>query len=211
LSGNSFAAFDDLKGELIWINGPIGSGRTTLCLDVSVQALSAGKAVLYIQNPEHVTLNSVINIGKSKGLVFDEDDFLLADPEDLQHALVLLEEGISLDPSVIVIDTLDQLVIHDHDRYTDLKAQLLEFLTILRAFTINDHGVVFITTTTENSGLWFISLLEKFETCMVEIKVDEKKSSRQFIFLRDSENRSKNFDDHNDSRMNRTSSSNDWI
>ncbi|MFW9997247.1 MAG: hypothetical protein ACFFD4_34705 [Candidatus Odinarchaeota archaeon] len=210
---DGFAALKDLKGEFIWVNGSLNSGKTSLCLDLAVQALASGNTVLYLQNPEQLSMDMVQETAKVKELVIDDEDFLLAGPDDLSHALVLLEEGISLDPVMIIIDSLDRLVTSGIDDVIDEKTRLLEFLSILKQFTIQDKGVVFVTTSTEQADHWFISLLEKFETCMVEVKIEtiNGSPSRQLIFLRDNDIPAKNLLGQKDSRIDKTSSSRDLI
>ncbi|MHA2295917.1 MAG: AAA family ATPase [Candidatus Hodarchaeales archaeon] len=213
LSGNDdFIALKDLKGEFIWINGSLGSGKTSLCLDIAVQALANGNTVLYLQNPDQITLEKVQEIAIKKELIIDADNFLLAGPDDVSHALVLLEEGISLDPVIVIIDAFDQFVLSGIEDPINDKSKLLEFLSILKQFTTQDQGVVIVTTTNENADLWFITLLEKFETCMVEVKLEDEKdkTTRQLIFLRDGEERNSSFTGQVDSRIDKTSSSKDW-
>lgn len=134
-------------GRFTELYGNEGSGKTTLALCISNQAIKLGFKVLYIEPENTLDLNLAERIIEE----FTEENFVLMQPETMEETLEIAELGIrSGDFNLIVLDSIGALAPEKifKDKLTDanvaLLARLLTTWVQRNAHAVRNNDVAFL-------------------------------------------------------------------
>ena len=146
------------KSKFTEISGSEGTGKTTLCLEVSKNAIQAGDKVLYIDVENMLDIDYAIAI---LGDSYSQESFIIIQPDTGENALMIVEDGLkSGEFGLIVIDSVGALA-PKREKEKDLDdstvgetARLISKFLRRSAFFVrrNDVAVVFINQIRDKVG-----------------------------------------------------------
>lgn len=146
------------KSKFTEISGSEGTGKTTLCLEISKNAILAGDNVLYIDVENMLDIDYAIAI---LGDNYSQESFIIVQPDTGENALMIVEDGLkSGEFGLVVIDSVGALA-PKREKEKDLDdstvgetARLISKFLRRSAFFVrrNDVAVVFINQIRDKVG-----------------------------------------------------------
>lgn len=146
------------KTKFTEIAGAEGTGKTTICLQLSKNALDQGDGVLYVDVENMLDFEYVRNI---LGQSYKPESFIVVQPETGEDALLIVEEGLKTGQfGLVIIDSVGALTPKKEkeknldDSTVGETARLLSRFLRRAAYHVkhNDVAVVFINQVRDKIG-----------------------------------------------------------
>lgn len=146
------------KSKFTEISGSEGTGKTTLCLEISKNAIKQGDNVLYVDVENMLDISYVIDI---LGDAYNSNRFVIVQPETGEDSLLIVEDGLkSGEFGLIIVDSVGALA-PKREKEKDLSdstvgetARLMSKFLRRSAFFVrqNDVAVVFVNQVRDKVG-----------------------------------------------------------